>query len=42
VLRALVARLGSDLPPDAAVERLLRPLGHHFVPDAYATDDLLV
>ena len=42
VLRALVARLGSDLPPDAAVERLLRPLGAHFVPDAYATDDLLV
>ena len=42
VLGALVARLGSDLPPPAAVERLLRPLGGHFVPDAYATDDLLV
>jgi hypothetical protein len=42
VLRALAARLGPDLPPAAAVERLLRPLGGHFVPDAYATDDLLV
>jgi hypothetical protein len=42
VLEALVARLGADLPPAAAVERLLDPLGDHFVPDAYATDDLLV
>jgi hypothetical protein len=42
VLRALAARLGPDLPPPAAVESLLRPRGAHFVPDAYATDDLLV
>jgi hypothetical protein len=42
VLRALAARLGPDLPPPTAVARLLRPRGGHFVPDAYATDDLLV
>jgi hypothetical protein len=42
VLGALAARLGPDLPPPAAAERLLRPRGRHFVPDAYATDDLLV
>ena len=42
VLRALAARLGPDLPPPAAVESLLRPRGAHFVPHAYATDDLLV
>jgi hypothetical protein len=42
VLRALAARLDADLPPPAAVDRLLRPRGAHFVPDAYATDDLLV
>jgi hypothetical protein len=27
---------------DREVERLLRPIGPHFVPDAYATDDLVV
>jgi len=42
VLGALAARLGPDLPPPAATERLLRPRGRHFVPDGYATDDLLV
>jgi hypothetical protein len=42
VLLALAARLGPDLPPPAAAARLLRPRGGHFVPDAYATDDLLV
>jgi hypothetical protein len=42
VLQVLAARLGPDLPPPAAVESLLRPRGAHFVPDAYATDDLLV
>ena len=30
------------LPTPVAVDRLRRPLGPHHVPDAYATDDLLV
>jgi hypothetical protein len=42
VLGALVDRLGTDLPTPVAVDRLRRPLGTHHVPDAYATDDLLV
>jgi hypothetical protein len=42
VLGALVDRLGGDLPTPVAVDRLRRPLGTHHVPDAYATDDLLV
>ena len=42
VLRALVERLGDRLPPAEAVAALRRPVGDHFVPDAYATDDLLV
>jgi hypothetical protein len=41
VLRALVERLGDRLPSDRAVDALMHPLGDHFVPDAYATDDLL-
>ena len=41
VLAALVERLGDRLPPAAAVAALRRPTGAHFVPDAYATDDLL-
>jgi hypothetical protein len=41
VLRALVERLGDRLPSDDAVDALMHPLGDHFVPDAYATDDLV-
>ena len=42
VLGALVARLGDRLPAPGAVEHLRRPRGAHHIPDAYATDDLLV
>ncbi|HET6951663.1 MAG TPA: hypothetical protein VFI47_14875 [Acidimicrobiales bacterium] len=42
VLRALVERLGGALPRPDAAAALMRPRGAHFVPDAYATDDLLV
>jgi hypothetical protein len=42
ILGALVDRLGGALPTPEAAERLRRPLGTHHVPDAYATDDLLV
>jgi UDP-N-acetyl-alpha-D-muramoyl-L-alanyl-L-glutamate epimerase len=42
VLQALVEQLGDQLPPPSAVDSLLRPVGGHFVPDAYATEDLLV
>ncbi len=42
VLRALVERLGAALPPTTAAADLLVPLEGHFVPDAYATHDLLV
>jgi hypothetical protein len=42
VLQALVERLGADLPPATAAAGLLVPLDGHFVPDAYATHDLLV
>jgi hypothetical protein len=41
VLRALVEHLGDRLPSDRAVDALMHPLGDHFVPDAYATDDLV-
>jgi hypothetical protein len=41
VLRALVERLGDRLPSDDAIDALMHPLGNHFVPDAYATDDLV-
>jgi hypothetical protein len=41
VLDALVERLGDRLPSDDAVDALMHPRGDHFVPDAYATDDLL-
>jgi UDP-N-acetyl-alpha-D-muramoyl-L-alanyl-L-glutamate epimerase len=40
LLRTLAAEL-PPLPP-GAVEELLRPVGDHAIPDAYATDDLLV
>jgi hypothetical protein len=42
VLAALVDRLGDRLPGPDAIADLLVPVGAHFVPDAYATDDLLV
>jgi len=42
VLRALADRLGDRLPGPEAAAALRRPVGPHFVPDAYATDDLLV
>jgi hypothetical protein len=41
VLGALVERLGHRLPSDDAIDALMHPLGDHFVPDAYATDDLV-
>ncbi|MGE5131634.1 MAG: endonuclease domain-containing protein [Gemmatimonadota bacterium] len=41
LLHLLAAELpAGDSPPDAAA--LLRPVGEHAIPDAYATDDLLV
>ncbi|HEX6568996.1 MAG TPA: hypothetical protein VF015_07520 [Acidimicrobiales bacterium] len=42
VLRALADQLGDRLPSPVAVEALMRPIGEHHVPDAYATGDLLV
>jgi hypothetical protein len=42
VLRALVDRLGERLPNPGGIDSLMLPLGDHFVPDAYATSDLLV
>lgn len=41
VLRALADRLGDRLPGPRAVDALMHPIGEHFVPDAYATSDLL-
>jgi hypothetical protein len=41
LLQVLAAEL-DGLPPLSTPAELLRPLGHHFVPDAYAPDDLLV
>lgn len=41
LLHELARRLGDRLPDDAAIEALMRPVGEHFVPDAYATADLL-
>ena len=41
LLQALAAEL-DGLPQLSAPAELLRPLGPHFVPDAYAPDDLLV
>jgi hypothetical protein len=40
----LLHTLAAELPPLAPsdVERLLHPVGEHAIPDAYATDDLLV
>jgi hypothetical protein len=43
----VLARLAGELGPSrdhilASVETLLRPIGEHFIPPAYATDDLLV
>jgi hypothetical protein len=41
VLRALADRLGDRLPGPEAIDALMHPVGEHFVPDAYATSDLL-
>ena len=41
LLQALAAEL-DGLPELAPAAELLRPLGEHFIPDAYAADDLLV
>jgi len=41
VLHALADRLGDRLPSPEAIASLLLPVGEHFVPDAYATSDLL-
>ena len=41
LLQVLAAEL-DGLPQLSTPAELLRPLGHHFIPDAYAPDDLLV
>jgi hypothetical protein len=41
LLRLLAAELPADSPAPAVAD-LLRPVGEHAIPDAYATDDLLV
>jgi hypothetical protein len=41
VLRALADRLGDRLPSPDAIAAMMVPVGEHFVPDAYATSDLL-
>lgn len=42
VLAALAERLGDRLPSPDAIAAMMVPVGEHFVPDAYATSDLLV
>ncbi|MDD9370832.1 MAG: hypothetical protein PV358_12015 [Acidimicrobiales bacterium] len=42
VLRVLAERLGDRLPSPDAIAAMMVPVGEHFVPDAYATSDLLV
>jgi hypothetical protein len=41
LLHQLATQLPAD-PPPPDVARLLRPVSEHWIPDAYATDDLLV
>ena len=41
LLQALAGEL-AGLPELSTPADLLRPLGRHFIPDAYAADDLLV
>lgn len=41
VLQALADQLGERLPSAAEIDTLMHPVGEHFVPDAYATSDLL-
>jgi hypothetical protein len=42
VLRTLADRLGDRLPSSDAIAAMMVPVGEHFVPDAYASSDLLV
>jgi len=42
VLQVLAERLGDRLPSPDAIAAMMVPVGEHFVPDAYATSDLLV
>lgn len=42
VLRALAERLGDRLPSPDDIAAMMVPVGEHFVPDAYASSDLLV
>jgi UDP-N-acetyl-alpha-D-muramoyl-L-alanyl-L-glutamate epimerase len=41
---ALLQALAAEFPPPGqpTIEALLRPVGEHWIPDAYAADDLLV
>jgi hypothetical protein len=41
---ALLQTLAAEFPPPGqpTIEALLRPVGEHWIPDAYAADDLLV
>jgi hypothetical protein len=41
---ALLRALAAEFPPpdQPTIEALLRPVGEHWIPDAYAADDLLV
>ena len=41
---ALLQALAAEFPPpdQPTIEALLRPVGEHWIPDAYAADDLLV
>ncbi len=41
VLRALADQLGARIPSSDDIDALMHPVGEHFVPDAYATSDLL-
>ncbi len=41
LLRRLAVEV-SQLPDLPAADQLLKPVGEHFIPDAYATEDLLV
>jgi hypothetical protein len=44
VASTLLPTLAAQFPPPdpPTIEALLRPVGEHWIPDAYAADDLLV